>query len=148
MKRTLMLLSVLLFGFLTTIGTAQRQQSAIIYAKHIEPTRGYPTLARMARIQGTVTLKLRIAPDGKVLAIESSADDPLLKQTPVLQKYAEEWVRPWTFGCTGCAEGVTFEHTLKVVFALKTPARAYDDTTVILNLPDEMLVTASLPLGG
>jgi TonB family protein len=113
---------------------------------HQECSTEYPALARQAQLQGTVILKLKILHDGKVLSAEPSTEDFLLNHYPVLQSAAAELVKKWTFGYFDCSENDTFEHVVRFVYKLEGPPKQFDDTSVIMELPNEVTVTASPPL--
>jgi len=50
---------------------------------------GYPNVARTARLQGTITVKLTISGDGNVVAAEATSLDDWLMTHPLLQKETE-----------------------------------------------------------
>src|SRR6476620_10236094 len=124
---------------------AQVKIEPLVYVKHLEPPLKYPALARLAQLQGTVTLKLRISHDGKVLVAEASTTDFLLSQHPVLQSITAELVKKWTFGCIDCSADATYEHVLKFIYKLEGQPKQFDDTSVVMDLPNEVTVTASPP---
>jgi TonB-like protein len=141
----LFLLSVSLFACCTCV-VGQGDKAGLIYIKHLEPPRAYPPLARSAQLQGTVIVRLKIAADGTVLAADASSDDPLLKKVPLLQASTVELVMKWTFGCFNCAPGVSYEHTIRFVYALEGTPKDHDDSRVVLELPNDVRVTATPPL--
>ncbi len=109
----------------------------------MEPPLRYPSLARYAQLQGTVILKLTISRDGKVLFAEASSDDPLLNHHPLLQSTSAELVKKWTFGCFNCSVDDNYEHVLKFVYRLEAEPKQFDETSVVMDLPNEVTVTAS-----
>ncbi len=125
---------------------AQTKKDPLVYIKHMEPPLKYPALARQAQLQGTVTLKLHISRDGKVLYAGASSDDFLLNQHPLLQSTSAELVNNWTFGCFNCSVDDTYEHVIRFVYKLDGEPKQFDDTTVVMELPNEVTVTASPPL--
>jgi outer membrane biosynthesis protein TonB len=50
---------------------AQDGRQPIIYVKHLEPPLHYPGLARQARLQGIVVVKVAIGADGRVVAAKA-----------------------------------------------------------------------------
>jgi hypothetical protein len=72
---------------------AQQQAQPIIYVKHLEPPLHYPPLARQTRLSGTIVMKIQIAADGKVLAIESSPGDSRTMGFAILRDDAERVVK-------------------------------------------------------
>ncbi len=69
--------------------------SALAYAgdravRHIVSP-GYPRLARIAQLQGDVTVEIEISKDGKVASAKAHAGHP------ILQRASEENARTWTF---------------------------------------------------
>jgi hypothetical protein len=125
---------------------AQLKKDPLVYVKHMEPPLKYPALARQAQLQGTVILKLKISRDGKVLSAEPSTEDFLLSQHPFLQWTTAELVKKWTFGCFECLENDTYEHVIRFVYKLEGQPKQFDDTSVIMELPNEVTMTASPPL--
>ena len=143
MKVTLLCIVSLIFNF--GVG-AQTKNDPLVYVKHKEPPQKYPALARLAQLQGTILLKLKISSDGKVLDVDASSDDFQLNQHPLLQSTSAELIKKWTFGCFNCKEGDTYEHVIKFVYRLGTERKEFDDTSVVMDLPNEVTVTANRPL--
>jgi protein TonB len=80
--------------------------------KRVEP--GYPPLARMARVSGTVILQVRIDEEGNVEAVDVLSGHPLLVEAAVTA------VRQWKYSPTLLnGEPVPVIGTVKVVFNLK-----------------------------
>jgi TonB family protein len=67
-----------------------------IFPQHIE-TPEYPPLGRTAQLMGNVTLVVTIDEHGHVQNAEAAADSSVHQAHPLLQKYAIENVRHWTF---------------------------------------------------
>src|SRR5579862_3721130 len=90
---------LLLFALLPLLFTvdAQPQNPARVCVRHITPPTRYPIFARLARLQGTVVAKLRIAADGSVAEAVVEAEDPSLIAHPILQSETQQLVRKWTF---------------------------------------------------
>jgi TonB family protein len=85
--------------------------------KKVSPV--YPPLARQARIQGTVTLKVQISKSGDVVSMQ------LVSGHPMLAPAAIEAVKQWKYGSyTLNGEAVEVETTVRVNFMLadKPPA--------------------------
>ena len=122
---------------------AQCEKQPLVCVRHAELPLRYPTLARQANLQGTVILRLTIAADGNVLAAKASSDDPLLSQHSLLQTESAALVKKWTFDCFNCAVDSNYEHVLRFVYKLEGEPKSYDDTRVVLDLPNEITVTAS-----
>ena len=143
-------MKVILFCVASLIFTlsvdAQTKKDPLIYIMHMEPPMKYPALARQAQLQGTVMLRLTISRDGKVLHAKASSDDFLLNQHPLLQSTSAELVKKWTFGCFNCSVDDTYEHVLKFVYKLNGEPTRFNDTTVVMELPNEVTVTANPPL--
>ena len=82
-------------------------------------------------------MKLTIATDGTVLAAESPDAHPLLKDD------TEKLLKKWTCGCAFCSSATPYEKTIKSVYRLAGEEISYDDTRVVMDLPQEVLITAS-----
>jgi len=67
-----------------------------LWPKHIV-TPEYPPIGRTAHVTGTVTLTLTIDERGSVQNAEAAKDSSLQQGPLMLQKYAIENVRQWTF---------------------------------------------------
>jgi hypothetical protein len=118
---------------------AQQQVQPVIYVKHLEPPLHYPPLARQTRLSGTIVMKLRLAADGAVLAIESSPGDSRTQGFEILRDDAEKIVKTWTFGCVGCPPDAPFENTLRFHYSMDDQ-NVVQDNRVIMNLPDELTI--------
>lgn len=125
---------VLMLCFLLSVVTCCAQGQVCV--RHIVVP-AYPVLARMARVEGTVTVEAKIGPDGRVISAESSGGQELL------QRASEQNIRQWTFspgapGETGCSK-VSF----KYIYKLKGKEDYYDATSdVTIDLPDRVEITA------
>ena len=106
----------------------------------------YPALARQARIQGRVTASLRISADGVVHEVVVAAEDPILIAHPILQSDTQRILRQWAFDCESGATGNSFEHVIKFTYRLEGDDALYDDTKVVMNLPDEVTIIARPPV--
>lgn len=67
-----------------------------LFPQHIE-TPEYPPIGRTAHLMGKVTLRVTIDERGNVQNAEAATDSPVQQAHPILQKYAIENVRRWTF---------------------------------------------------
>jgi hypothetical protein len=123
----------------------QEEKQPIIYVRHLEPPRGYPSLARQARLAGTIMIRLTIAADGTVLSTESWPGDRDTTGFPILRSDAEKLVRKWTFGCVGCPPNSPFEHTIKFKYWLDNED-ILPDNWITMDLPDEVRITANPPV--
>jgi TonB family protein len=143
MRCKLALFAILLILFLTD---GQTQNQAHVCVRHLTSPTRYPAVARQARIQGTVTASLRISADGVVNEVLVVAQDPILVAHPILQSETQRTLRQWTFDCQSCASGNSFEHMIKFTYRLEGDDAPYDDTRVIMNLPDEVTIIARPPV--
>lgn len=80
-----------------SLGTGCSREEGIC-VKHLEVP-DYPRIALSARIQGTVTLSLTIAADGRVVSASGSGH-------PLLKSAAEANVRKWVFSGSKNASSV------------------------------------------
>jgi outer membrane biosynthesis protein TonB len=117
------------------------EKQRIVYVQHLE-FRGYPPMARQARIQGIVVMKLKIGTDGRVLTVESTSGGAQKSIYPLLKDDAEKVVKTWTFGCVGCPPDVPFEHTIR--FNYRQEDRL-PEHPVVMNMPDEVTFFSTAP---
>ena len=120
---------------------AQAQERPLIYVRHLEQL-SYPPLAAAARIQGTVKLKLTIASDGKVEYWELLGNDVTPRTHPLLENASIAFAQTWIFGCFNCAAGASYTQVVTFTYRLEESARSYPTSTVVMNLPDEVTLTA------
>jgi hypothetical protein len=118
---------------------APNEKEPLICVKHLEPPLRYPPLARQTRLGGTIVMKLKIAADGSVLAVQSSPGDSRTVGFGILRDDAEKIVKTWTFGCVGCPPNAPFEHTLRFRYTIDDQD-VIQDNRVIMNLPDEITI--------
>ena len=107
--------------------------------RHIE-TPTYPTVARVARAQGKVTLNVTIDGEGKVSNVVATGD-PLHQAQSVFQKSAIDNIRHWTFEKPTSAplmQVIVYE--FKFDSSLPTSRENYPITQVNLDLPDRVTV--------
>lgn len=122
------------------------QKSALVTPKHIELPSHYDQLARTARLQGTVTLRLSISGDGTVIDANPSSTDRVLEAHPLLQRRTEELIRRWKFTCANCAEHGKYSYVVTFIYRLEGTDSDYDDTHVAVDLPDHVTITANSPI--
>lgn len=113
--------------------------------KHVDAPTTYPHLARQARIQGTVSIHLKISALGKVLDAQATTEDPSLKAHPVLQSQALQLVRNWTFECIGCPNNAGYDHTLVFIYRLEGKEAPYNESRVTMDLPDTVTIITNPP---
>lgn len=103
-------------------------------------------MARLARLQGTVVVRLTIVPDGSVAEATTETKDPSLIAHPILQSEIKQVVQTWTFECLSCAPGTKFKHTIRFNYRLEGTDSDYADAKVTLDLPDEVTIVARPPV--
>jgi TonB family protein len=99
---------------------------------------GYPRLARIARLEGTVSVEVEIGTDGTVISAKASGAHKLLERA------AEENLRQWTFEPT--ARGSVSKHT--IIFTYRLDGKEEDSESppvVILDLPCRIEIIAHPP---
>jgi len=119
----------------TTVGVA----SDDVYVHHIVVP-GYPNLARMAFLQGSVRVEVIIGEDGRVLSAKGSGASNLLVRA------SEENVRQWVF-CVGSAKNhMALKRTAIYVYRLEGKEQNYElMPRVVLDLPWHIEITAHPP---
>jgi TonB family protein len=96
----------------------------------------YPTVARQARIQGEVHLRLTVGGDGKIVSVESSTGPAIL----VAQ--AKSNVLQWTYTPTGQPMKLEVVYT----FRLEKPEMERTPTPRIhLESPVHIIISSNLP---
>ena len=144
-------LKSILVGILVLSATSSRasfpqeEKKPVVYVRHLEPPLRYPGLARQAQLQGTVIIRVTISAGGSVLAAKSLThdEDPRSSAHPLLQAETEKLVKKWTFGCANCQPETPYETTITFTYRLEGEGILYDDTRVSMDLPDEVIITAS-----
>jgi TonB family protein len=106
-------ISLVVSGFLLMSATSYSQPKWDAYITSLQMP-CYPPLARQARIQGIVRVKLTVAGDGSVASAEAVEGNPVLSRAAVAN------VQTWKFGTT---EQQQPEPTI-VVFDYKLERRA------------------------
>jgi hypothetical protein len=85
------------FSFLVLlIAGCSASKSQPLYPKHIE-TPDFPPIARTAHVTGKIWLTVTVDADGNVGSVEAKAENPILQEHPLLQKYAIENMEHWKF---------------------------------------------------
>ena len=133
-----MRVSLLCLFLVSTVASHGADQ---ICVRHL-PVPGYPRLARMARLQGSVSVELEIGADGKVLSAKGSGAHRLLARA------SEENIRQWSFGAVpgGAASVPARRHRVIYVYKLEGKEECYDSPPiVVLDLPDRIQVTGHPP---
>jgi TonB family protein len=120
------------------------QDKPVIIVKHLEPMR-YPDLARQARLQGSISIRLKISSSGNVVDAEASTADTLLKAHPLLQKETVNLVRRWTFGCANCPPKAEYEHYLIFVYRLEGQETQSNNSRFTMDSPDHVTVATNPP---
>jgi TonB family protein len=120
------------------------QDKPVVIVKHLEAMR-YPDLARQARLQGSISIRLKISSSGNVVDAEASTADTLLNEHPLLQKETVKLVRKWTFGCANCPPKAEYEHTVIFVYRLEGQETQYNNSRFTMDLPDHVTVAAIPP---
>jgi TonB family protein len=138
---TRLILAVVLSG-LAVPGFAQ--DKPVIVVKHLEPMR-YPDLARQARLQGSISIQMKISSSGTVVDAEANTTDTLLKEHPLLQKETVKVIRKWTFGCDNCAPNADYEHVLTFVYKLEGAGTQHNDSRFTLDSAEHATVTTGPP---
>jgi len=110
------------------------------YAQHCDSvsvksraTPVYPEIAVMAKLQGTVSVKVELSADGRVISARTSGPQKILNEA------AEENIRQWYFAspAAGCGYSINYVYKLEGK-ASRHPRR----TRVIFRLPSEVELIA------
>ena len=140
-----MKVGTLLIGFILAVGSFAQDKQTLMYVKHLEPPLRYPSLARAARVQGTVGFKLTIGANGEVVTIDAIPEQEQTVGYPLLKRDAENVVRNWTFGCVNCPPNAPYEHSMKFIYRLDGEDSLQDQTRVVMELPDQVTISAKPP---
>lgn len=134
---------ILLIGLiLAAASLSQENRQPLVYVKHLEPPLRYPPIARVAQVQGAVGVKLTIAANGKVLAIDAIPEEEQTVGYPLLKRETEKVVKNWTFGCANCPPNVPYEQSMKFIYRLDGERSSQDETRVVMELPDQVIISA------
>jgi TonB family protein len=127
-----------LVSWLAVSAVGQSQEP--LYVTHLEAP-DYPPMARTANLQGKVTVTATIDGDGKV--IDATADEYTSAASKLLQKYALENIRRWTFGKPQTAlysQVVVYEYRLDS----SRPTSDCPSTEVSFDLPGHVTIIDGL----
>jgi len=126
--------------FLTLCGTALCWSADYPRVKDV-PIPKYPPLARMAQLEGAVTVEVEIGADGRVTSAKSTGGHA------ILQRAAEENARLWTFGVITNGGEFPIRHTIIFDYKIVGNRVAYPDCPqVVLHLPNSVEITSQPPL--
>jgi TonB family protein len=123
------------------VGLAGSCLGQTLCPKHIE-TPIYPVLARIAAIEGTVTLEVTIGADGRVKNAVVT-DKPGQQAQQVLQQSAIDNIRQWTF-----EKPVSAPFKQVMIYSYATDISLHPDerknqvTKVNIDLPDRVTILA------
>lgn len=123
-----LVLAVLVFLFTVSIAYGQCQETVSV--KYLAPPI-YPVIALTAKLQGTVKVEVKLAPNGKVISAKASGAHDILNQT------SEANALQWTFSpiVKGC------DYTLTYVYKLEGKESYHPrPTRIILELPHIELI--------
>lgn len=104
---------------------------------HLQALDGYPSLARLAGLEGTVTAIIHIASDGSIVAIEASGANE------ILQDATKRSLKGWKFACLDCATHEPFVQTIRFHYHLLKNSKLLKGTQLEMDLPTEVTFTAS-----
>jgi len=102
---------------------------------------GYPPLARMARIDGSVNVEIEIGPEGNVITAKASGSHKLL------QRESEDNIRLWKFCPTRTSAGPS-RNLIRITYVYKLEGKeAYHAPfpKVTLDLPFRVEIISSPP---
>jgi TonB family protein len=133
-------MKVTTFGLLCMSMTSVGLGAKTLWVQHLVVPE-YPSLARMARLQGTVTIEVEIGRDGKVVEAKAHGAHPLL------QRESEKNLRQWTFHAEpGAPDSVMTHATITYVYKLGGKEMYHQPVpTVVMNLPDRVEITTNPP---
>lgn len=101
---------------------------------------GYSRLARMARLQGSVRVEIKVGADGKVVSATATGNDRLLERA------SEENIRQWRFCPASSAQESVRTQTVTYVYRLEGREEYYDPPPrVVLDLPEKVEITSHPP---
>lgn len=127
---------LLIWLCLATVGFARTDQLCV---RHVVVP-GYPRVARMARLQGSVTVRVKIASDGTVLEATGRGANGLLVRA------SEDNVRKWVFGRPPLGATVPRNQEVTYAYTLQGPPEYGESTpTVVLDLPSRVEISARPP---
>jgi TonB family protein len=95
----------------------------------------YPPLARQARVQGTVTVTLKVASDGKVTSATTEGGHA------ILQDYAAANAQTWTFA----PRSTESREIVSYVFAFIGDEQYSSASSVVFDLPNKVEIHTTPP---
>jgi TonB family protein len=102
---------------------------------------GYPRLARMASLQGSVTVDFEVSPDGQVISASGSG-----AANRLLIRASEENIQQWTFRPPDQRGTSPTKRRIVYVYKLEGRKLYYDPPpTVVLDWPDRLQITTNPP---
>jgi TonB family protein len=110
-------------------------QTPPLFPVHVESPL-YPSLARMARIQGDIVVSALVGTDGHVIGVPNAPSGH-----PLLAKAAEENIKTWRF-----QSGV--EGEVKITYHFKMqgkPTYGYPETICEFDFPDSITIITNVP---
>jgi TonB family protein len=117
-----------------------------IYPKHIEAP-DYPLPARTANIIGKITLAVTIDADGNVKNVEATTDNPVQRAHPLLQGYAVENMKHWTFvkpPYSPFTQTIVYDYEFDPALSPEGgPSSLPEITKVNFDLPDRVAILAN-----
>jgi TonB family protein len=109
-------------------------QDGAISPQHMELPSRYPNVARAARLQGTITVKLTVSDDGTVIAANSNSPD------------VADLTRRWRFACSNCTKENTHPYDVTFTYRLEGKESANSDIQIAVDMPNHITVTAHPPI--
>jgi TonB family protein len=120
------------------ITTASFSEERVLVVKQMVPPQDY-SVARMARIQGTVKLDIEIDRDGRVIDTKASSGHPLLQQKAV------DNIKAWTFRNFGLHAKFPYKQRISYSYRLEGGPRYRSSQVTILRLPDRVEIVDAAP---
>lgn len=114
----LLVVALLLVGGSCAQAAGKSHPTNIVVTKLATPT--YPPIARAARIEGDVTLRLVVRPDGSVESADVVSGHPMLKQA------AWDSASRSQFACLQCGSRTTYSLTYRFTVAPRDPPQDCD----------------------
>ena len=97
---------------------------------------GYPAVARQARIQGEVHLRVVVGPDGRVVSVESSVGPD------ILVAHAKANIVRWSYTPTGQSMNLNVVYTFRLE---KPETERLPVPRIELESPIHIIITSDLP---
>jgi TonB family protein len=123
------------------------QGSEALCPRHMEAP-DYPPIARSAHVTGKITLTVTIDAEGRVENVDATAEDPRQRAHPLLQRYAIENMRHWTFAKPPAApymETIVYDYELDADLPSEGgPSSLPAITKVNFDLPDHVTILTNV----